>query len=132
MRLPARTTIAWLLAGFFAVVSAVGEGWHFVPGCGHIVELPHGYAILGLTVAKSNASAPIRYPGAGPRQGDSLPCYGEDECPICRLCAEGKSAAQPAGFCLVLAILHAVPAPPVGLALASARQPFDARAPPTR
>ena len=48
MRLPARATITWLLAGLLALVSGVGEGLHMIPGCGHAVELPGGVLLLGV------------------------------------------------------------------------------------
>jgi hypothetical protein len=130
MRLPARATITWLLAGLFALVSGIDEGWHFIPGCGHAVELPGRYIFVGLSSLKTAFPLDARSPGVRRSQGDSIPCYDEDECPICRLCGQGKSAAETARFCLVVAVLHAVPATPPQISQAQARQPFDARAPP--
>jgi hypothetical protein len=130
MHLCARATISWLLAGIFALASGVGEGWHLIPGCGHAVELPGGYLFLGVTGPESACSPDTGPPAVRRPQGDSIPCYDEDECPICRVSGQGKLRTYAPGLWLVLAVLHAVPATPPPISQARARQPFDARAPP--
>jgi len=130
MRFPTRATISWLLAGLLALVAGVGEGWHLIPGCGHAVEMPGGYVLVGVATPRSICCPDAGSPGVRRPQGDSVPCYDEDECPTCRLCSQGKLRAEVAGFCPALAVLHAVPATPPETSQARTRQPFDARAPP--
>jgi hypothetical protein len=130
MRLPTRATISWLLAALLALAAGLGEGWHFIPGCGHAVELPSGYILIGLASPKAIGSPDADFPALRGPRGDSPPCYAEDECPICRLCGQGKLRTEAAGFSLALAVLHAVPATPPNTSQVPTCQPFDARAPP--
>lgn len=110
-------------------MSGVGEAWHLVPGSGHAVELPGGLLLLGLTRAPTT-----RGDGGdtalGHSRGDSFPCFGEDECPICRLCAQGKSPAKAARFFAAFSVAHAVSTASPPAYRAAAPSDFDVRAPP--
>jgi len=130
MRFPTRATISWLLAGLLALVFGVGEGWHFIPGCGHAFDLPGECVFVGRASPKTAFSRDAGSPGVVRSESDSVPCYDEDECPICHLCAQGKLRAEAAGFCPALAALHRVPVVAPRIAQPRSRQAFDARAPP--
>ena len=130
MRFPTRTTISWFLVGLLALVSGVGEGFHLIPGSGHVVELPGGYLFVGLVKPKSTFCLDNPSPSVGCPQGESPPCYDEDECPICRLSGQGQSFAE--GICLlpVLPVADDLPAIAPCVSHADTPLPFDARAPP--
>jgi hypothetical protein len=130
MHRPARVTISWFLTATVALVSAVGEGWHLIPGCGHAVELPEGYILLGLPQPKTTFSLGDRSSGIASSPCNSLPCYGEDECPICRTFGQDGSKIEPANFWMVVTVLGTVSAIAVPGSCPQPRQPFDARAPP--
>ena len=42
-----RTTITWFCILSFAAISGIGEGLHFLPGCGHAVSAGTGYVWMG-------------------------------------------------------------------------------------
>jgi hypothetical protein len=130
MRFPTRATITYLLAGLFCLVSGVGEAWHLIPGSGHAVELPGGFLFLGVANPKSTAPSRAGSSGAWRPEDDSIPCSDEDECLICRLCAQGSSKTESPGFWLALAVVHPVVTTAPLISPAPVFQPFDARAPP--
>jgi len=125
-----RAQTTWFVAALFCLVSAVGEGIHLIPGCGHAVELPGGCLLIGLAKPPMAAFWDGRWPGVRQADGGSPPCYDEDECAICRLCGQGKLPASGVDFRLVLPI-------PCGWLPISFQAPqsrsfglFHARAPP--
>lgn len=129
MRSSNRAATTWLLIGLFAVPAGMGEGLHLIPGCGHAVELPGAYFLIGLARSESTAVADPS-PAVRHRQGDSCLCYGEDECPICRLSAQGQwtgDTARPLSLVPVVSHLRTLT---FQVAPAFAPRPFDARAPP--
>ena len=130
MRFSSRAATTWFLAGLFGVVAGMGEGLHLIPGCGHAVELPHGYLFVGLAKPKSTARPDDPSPAVGRPQGGSPSCYDEGDCPICRLSGQGKVIAAGVSFPLVLPIADHLPAIALQASPARAPQPFDARAPP--
>ena len=47
-----RRITTWLFVLLFALLSALGEGLHLVPGCGHFIDSAREAAILGHTAMK--------------------------------------------------------------------------------
>jgi len=130
MRSPAQTAITWLAACLFAAMSLVGEGLHWLPGCGHAVPLPGGYVFVGIDKAQAGPFADGNTPGITRQPCDWPLVLDEDECPICRLLATGQSPGQTVAFLLHSPIgehLLAIFAGDVHLQTARA---FQARAPP--
>jgi len=128
MRSSNRAAITWLLIGIFAVPAGMGEGLHLIPGCGHAVELPGAYFLVG--VARSEWAAGDPLPAVRHRQADSRLCYDEGECPICQLSGQGQwtgGAARPVPLVPLVSRLQAIT---FQFTPACALQPFDARAPP--
>jgi hypothetical protein len=72
MRSPTRAAITWVLVGLFAVIAGIGEGFHLVPGCGHAVELPGGYLLVGLADPETPAFPYAPSPGVRRHEGGSL------------------------------------------------------------
>lgn len=86
-----RFLITWTLAPWFALLFAVGEGWHFVPGNGHWVDLPNGRGLIVGGAARFDVS---RVPDAGPAvtasRPEDLPHRDAGSCLICRLVGQAK------------------------------------------
>ena len=85
-----RARIAWSLAAIFLAISAAGEGLHYLPGCGHAVELPGGYLFLGMSIQPS-PSVGHRPTGVGRPQGDPIPLRDAGTCAICEFFAHSPS-----------------------------------------
>lgn len=130
MHHPTHASIIWFLAALFSLLSAVGEGWHSIPGCGHAVELPGNYLLVGATCQKGAFPVGVRSPGVESPRGNSLPCYGEDECPICRVLGQNSLRVEVAGFRPVFTTLDAVSAISLQILRVQSWWPFGARAPP--
>jgi hypothetical protein len=86
-----RARIAGSLAAIFLAVSAAGEGLHYLPGCGHAVELPDGYLFLGLSIQRSPG---VGQSPAGVRQprGVPLPLRDAGTCAICEFFGHSPSS----------------------------------------
>ncbi|GEM_PF-5627577 len=93
MTSPARFRTTWVLTALFAAVVGIGEGWHLVPGNGHVVEYPGGYSFfLGAADAHGDGSSCL--PEAG-FQANVPTIRGPEGCPICMVCGQARSGAQP-------------------------------------
>ncbi len=70
----------WLLVVLLLVIGAAGDALHWVPGCGHGVEV--GDTIVWLGIAPDTSSPPSEQ---GFTEGAPLshPVYDEAECGIC-------------------------------------------------
>jgi len=99
MCVPSRSTTTWILTAFFAAAVGLGEGWHLVPGNGHLVELPGGYCVcVGITLPRAAPPAQDDVPTVDSGQRKSVPVEDEDDCPICRLSGQGQLQAEAADF----------------------------------
>jgi hypothetical protein len=85
-----RARIAGSLAAIFLAISAAGEGLHYLPGCGHAVELPGGYLFLGLSIQRS-PNVGQRPTGVGQPRGAPIPLRDAGTCAICEFFAHSPS-----------------------------------------
>ncbi len=85
-----RDRIAWSLAAIFLAISAAGEGLHYLPGCGHAVELPGGYLFLGISI-QASPSVGHRPTGVGQPRGAPIPLRDAGTCAICEFFAHSPS-----------------------------------------
>ena len=130
MHVPARVTTTWALVAVFATATGVGEGWHFVPGNGHLVELPSGYLCVGITLCQATA----RLSGGGPAldngERESFPRKDEGDCVICRLFGQGQFRAETVHFVAATPFGQDLPAAAFSAFCEPILPPFHARAPP--
>ena len=93
MPVNARHTAIWLIALFFAFVSALGEGLHLVPGCGHYVEMSWGFLAVGVrpppSPSPSDGRKRVEQPSRGP-----VRVLQRGQCPICSVVAQVKQSAK--------------------------------------
>ncbi len=130
MHVPTRVTTTWALAALFVAATGVGEGWHFVPGNGHVVQLPGGYLCVGITLPQGIPA----FSGCGPaldnRQRESFPCENEGDCIICRLSGQGQSPTETVSFVAAAPLVQDLPPAAFSAFCERILPPFWARAPP--
>lgn len=130
MHVPTRVTTSWALAVLFAAATGGGEAWHFIPGNGHLIELPGGYLRVGIALPPLAPGAPAGGPALESGQSESLPCENEGDCAICGL--SGQTFSQPAMVAFAAATPFVQDVPPAA-SCASCESPvlsYRARAPP--
>ena len=130
MHVPARVTTTWALAAFFAMATGVREGWHFVPGNGHLVDLPGGYLCVGITLCEVTPRLSGGRPALDNRQRESFPREDERDCAICRLSGQGQSRAETVHFVAATPFGQDLPAAAFSASCKPILPPFHARAPP--
>lgn len=130
MHIPARATTTWFLVVFLTLLTSVGEMLHEIPGCGHVIEMPGGTVSIGLPYPEPCFFLQAQLPRVESSQGNTLPCYDEDECPICRVLNQGTSNVEIASLGLVFVSLDAAPAIASEVLQSRPRRPYAARAPP--
>ncbi len=129
MPLAARRPIACILIASLAVSSGVGEGLHWIPGCGH--GIPVGNTVLLLGVGMPDAQRPADgRPHVERPQGRDVPVYDEDQCAICSVVGQSCTSADSVQFVLVVPLVDDLPPIVLGDAPATIAHPFQARAPP--
>lgn len=131
MCIPARAKITWLLAAMFLAATGVGEGWHLLPGNGHLVELPGGYLLLGVRLPQAIPDTSGGGPAFDSGQRWSVPIEDDATCPICRLTGQGQSPAKAVHLVLAIPLKQGLPATSDSVPSAHVARPFDARAPPS-
>ncbi|MBN2021451.1 MAG: hypothetical protein JW809_01535 [Pirellulales bacterium] len=129
MSLTIRRATACVLIVLLGIISGVGEGLHWIPGCGHGV--PVGDTIVLLGIEAPDAPRPADdHPRVERPRGEDIPIFGEDQCAICSAVGQTYSsfdvvpwspAAQPVGDLPSVAVWF-LPTPSLGR--------FQARAPP--
>ena len=130
MHVPTRVTTTWAFAALFAAAIGVGEGWHFVPGNGHLVELPGGYLCVGITLPRVPPGFLDGRPVLDNGQRESIPCEDEGDCIICRLSGQGKSRAETVDFVAATPLGQDSPPAAFSAFCKPILPPFRARAPP--
>ncbi len=130
MHVPARVTTTWAIAAFFALATGVGQGWHFVPGNGHLVEVPGGYLCVGITLCQAFPWLPGGGPALENGQRESFPREDEGDCAICRLSGQGQSRAETVHFVAATPFGQDLPAAAFSAFCEPILPPFYARAPP--
>jgi hypothetical protein len=99
-----RDRIAWSLAAIFLAISAAGESLHYLPGCGHAVELPGGYLFLGLSIPGFPSVGP-RPTGISQPRGVPIPLRDAGTCAICEFFAHSSSPTATANAMPALDLL---------------------------
>ena len=121
---------AWLVVVLYATTVCPGEGLHWLPGCGHAVQLPGGWLSWDTSVSDHHASECL-YDGAlAPAMGPSHSAHDADGCPICKLGllpVHGGSAAARVSAELILCNAIWLSEPNVSNSVGSS---FLSRAPP--
>ena len=121
--------IAWFLIATLAIVAGVGEGLHWIPGCGHGVEVGNSILLLGISAPEDTSPADGRSHVERPADRD-IPICDEDLCSICSAVARDCTSADGVQFVFVMPFVHEVSAvAPCDAPTATARL-FQSRAPP--
>ena len=122
-------SVACLLIVMLAIVAGVGEGLHFVPGCGHGVRVGDMVLLLGISLPEGQQPSDGR-PHVERPEGQDIPIYDEDQCAICSAVGQSCISADSAQFILVMPLVHDLPAVVLRDARAATARLFQARAPP--
>ena len=129
MLLKTRATITWSCIVSFALLSGVGEGFHYLPGCGHPVSAGNTYLWLGaLTPGMSLGTGDRTTRVERPIKNRSP--VATAECPICQHFSFASSTVTRVVFVAVSALTQALPALDCPQPPPAAARPFQARAPP--
>jgi hypothetical protein len=125
-----RPTITWFFIVSFAAISGLGEGLHFLPGCGHAVSAGNTYVWLGAIVrgmrlGGSDGITRIERPNK-----NRSPIPPAEQCPICQHFSFVSSVVTGVVFVAVSAVVQALPPSDCPLPPPTTVQPFQARAPP--
>ena len=95
----------YFVAGLLALTTAVGEGLHWLPGMGHAVEISGRLVLKGVTGPSPSAPA-----GGGCALDGARtlwpPIRPEQDCPVCRICAENLTIAEASLLCQVMPLVH--------------------------
>jgi len=121
-------TVLFLVATL-TIVACVGEGLHFIPGCGHGVEVGGRVLLLGIQLP-IDAGDTDGQPRAE-RPGDQkIPIYDEDECAICSFAGRTCTPANSVSFIFVAPLVDCLAAVVPCAAPTGFARSFQARAPP--
>lgn len=125
-----RTTITWFCLLSFAAISGLGEGLHFLPGCGHPVSAGNGYLWIGrldpgMRLGPGDGATRVERPN-----DNRSPVSTGEQCPICQHFSFASSAATGVVFVAVSLLTQAMPAPVCPQPPPTMAQSFQARAPP--
>jgi len=122
-------TIIWSLIILLAIISVVGEGLHFIPGCGHGIKVGDGVLLVGISIADHDP--PTGWPAGVERPNDrDIPTWDEGDCPICSLLAQYYSSVNFKVAILVMPFVHDLAIAPSCVAFSSVPHFCLARAPP--
>ena len=92
MVFPDRIRTTWVLTALFVAVVGIDEGWHLVPGNGHVVVYPGGYSFF-LGAADANGETVPYQPPAG--IVPNVPSVrGPEGCPICMVSGQARVGVQ--------------------------------------
>ena len=80
----------WFCVALLATISLLGEGMHFLPGCGHCAAMPGGSLWFGTSPARDFLAVDDNACGFEIPQGNGSPTLSTDECAICTLLATAK------------------------------------------
>ena len=129
MPLAIRKSVACILVVLLTIIYGVGEGLHWIPGCGHGIRVGNLVLLLGIDVPDTPRSADDR-PHVERPQGQDIPIYDEDQCAICSAIGLSCTSADSASFVLAVPLVQDLP--PVALCGAPSAiiYFFRARAPP--
>ena len=97
--------IAWLLIGILSIVAGVGEGLHWLPGCGHGIEIGDRVFLLGINLPEDTRPPDNRTRAERP-SGQDIPIEDEYLCAICSIVGQSCTSAAYVQFVLVLPLAH--------------------------
>jgi len=125
-----RRLTTWLIVGLFALPSALGEGLHLVPGCGHFVDFARGVLPVGFR----RPVTPLPVDDGNQRLErfglDSLRVFQPGMCPICNFVAQAKRPAETVRIESCRVLLALLPSLDSGDVTLDHSHAFHARAPP--
>ena len=129
MLAPFHRIVAYTLIVLLTIISGVGEGLHWIPGCGHATPVGDSFLLLGIDLADTDHPTNGRSHVQRPEEPD-VPVFDEDECPVCSMVGQTCTAGEFVSHSLE-ALLVQECLPPVCLVVSlNTRQLFHARAPP--
>jgi hypothetical protein len=125
-----RAKITWFYVVLFAALSGLGEGLHFLPGCGHAVAAGQGYLWMGATdpgtmLGLGDGVTRLQRP-----KKDHPPILATEQCPICQHFSFASSAAARVVFSAVSALVQDLSVPLCPELRPTTASSFQARAPP--
>jgi hypothetical protein len=125
-----RATITWFCLLSFAAISGLGEGFHFLPGCGHAVSAGNtnvwmGAIDPGMRLGSSDGTTRIERP-----LKSRSPITTAEQCPICQHFSFASSVASAVVFVAVSTAVQTLPATTCPQPPPTTAGPFQARAPP--
>lgn len=112
-----------------AMIAGLGEGLHYIPGCGHGILVGNRIFLLGISMPAFNHLTDGREHLERPRTTD-IPIYDEDQCAICSTAGQISIKADFFQLVLVMPVVHDLPAIVLHDTLATTVFFFRARAPP--
>ena len=129
MCIPFQKHVSWTLITLLAVMTGVGEGLHYVPGCGHGAPVGDGTLFLGIELQPPRVA--FDCPEQAERSdGPGIPIYDEDQCAICSFVGQGATKGKYVQFVLAVPFMHELPATATYSLPALVAHCFHARAPP--
>ncbi|MBN2216435.1 MAG: hypothetical protein JW719_03565 [Pirellulales bacterium] len=118
------------MIALLAIISGVGEGLHWIPGCGHGVWVGDSVVWLGVDVPAAQCPTDGRPGMDRPSSSRDIPIYDEDQCAICSAVARSCATVDSAPLVLAAPLVQDLsPAPSCILHTANVR-PAQARSPP--
>jgi hypothetical protein len=125
-----RATIIWLCILSFAAISGLGEGLHFLPGCGHPISAGAGCVWMGwidpgIRLGPGDGVTRVQCPNQ-----DRSATPTADQCPICQHFSFASSVTAGVVFVAVSMLAQALPASDCPQLPPTTAQSFQARAPP--
>ena len=110
-------------------MAGVGEGLHYIPGCGHGIEIGNRVLLLGLSLPEGRQSLVDR-PLVERPNGRDIPIYDEDLCAICSAIGMRFASVHSFQIVQVMPFVYDLPAAVSRDAFAATVRLFQARAPP--
>lgn len=129
MTIAVRKFVAYVLIALLAIISGIGEGLHWIPGCGHGVAIGDAVLLLGISVP----DVPRPDDGRtciGDREGPRIPVYDEDQCAICSAVGQNCTSVDSPPAILVLQLMQELAPVVHTIAPAIPARSFQARDPP--
>ena len=124
-----RKPIAWFLIASMAMVAGLGEGLHYIPGCGHGPPAGNRFFLLGINSSAASHPTDDGQHLERPQSAD-IPIYDENQCAICSAVGQRSIKADFFQFISVTPLVHDLPAVVLHDAPAATVFSFQARAPP--
>ena len=125
----ARNLITWSLLASLVASAGIGEGLHFIPGCGHGITEGNRVLLLGISAA-SHRHVHDDIPRAHRADGHGVPVYDEDQCAICSVVGQAGTPDGPDGLAPALPLIADLTEFSLVSAILVTARCFQPRAPP--